>query len=136
VGEHQGPNAAARRGLRGLGHRGVVVDRVHEALHRDHPNEIVTQDCLDVQIRALAQFVKPSTRQRVAGEDDRLAADLYPVAERRLDGAMIGPRGDNPHAAFVECDTRFELHDIELRLRSEILVMREAVLNIWAKHRN
>ena len=126
----------ARRGLRGLHDRGVVVDRVAEALHRDQVHEVVAQHRLHVDVGAATQLVEARRRAR-----------CRPRARRPCRRARCGSRRSVRRAGdrcarrstrtpfFVEHDAGSTSTTSSCRLPVEVVVMRDAVLDVGLQHR-
>ena len=90
MGEDEGAHPVARRGLRGVGDAGVVVEHVHQAGEPELLDEVASDDGVDEHVGTLAQLVEPGTRHGVTGDDHRPVTFGDPVADGGSDRGVIG----------------------------------------------
>lgn len=80
----------------------VAVDGVHEALHPDQSDKVVTQDGLAVDVGPGAELVEGPSGQGVVGDHDRPAAEFESTGEHGSDRPVVGRRGQHPNPVRVE----------------------------------
>ena len=84
------PTPAARGRLRGLLDRRVVVEDVLQPRVRHELHEVGPDHRLHVEVGARAELVERLARDGVAGQHRAPAVVLDPVADRRVDGSVVG----------------------------------------------
>ena len=100
-----------------VGGEGVVVERVLQHLPgplvaaarkgpRRHADEVVGKDLVDQDVDALARGFQVRRAHGVAADDDRAAAEIDPVAQRRRDRLVVDQEGGDLHAVLVVDDGR------------------------------
>src|ERR1019366_7057230 len=105
MGEYERPDTISSRGLCGVWYRRVVVEHIGESGQPNLLDEIPPDNGVHKHIGVGTQFVKTSTRHRVAGDDHRSPSFVDSESDGRADGRVISGRGGDLDRAIFEDDT-------------------------------